>query len=154
MHAPRDAAKPYEKGIAVLKGLLEARVDTSILFAEEAAFTRAIELSGGVIRDLFRIVLESLSLKPEMGLTVADIENGVRDIVSSYERMLQGKAYVPGLHEIAACSCFPVGFDEDSRNTLLHSMVVLEYNGETWYDVHPLARRTRAYANARPVPPA
>lgn len=154
VHAPRDAAKPYEKGIAVLKGLLEARVDTSILFAEEAAFTRAIELSGGVIRDLFRIVLESLSLKPEMGLTVADIENGVRDTVSSYERMLQGKAYVPGLHEIAACSCFPVGFDEDSRNTLLHSMVVLEYNGETWYDVHPLARRTRAYANARPVPPA
>ena len=50
--------------------------------------------------------------------------------------MLQGKSYLPGLHEIAACSCFPVGFDEAARNALLHSMVVLEYNGVTWYDVH------------------
>jgi hypothetical protein len=104
-----------------------------------------------VIRDLFRIVLESLSLKPEMGLAVADVENGVKDIVSSYERMLQGKGYLPQLHEIAACSCFPVGFEEADRNALLHSMVVLEYNGETWYDVHPLARRTRAYGSGRPA---
>ncbi len=144
----------HADGVAVLKALLAARVDTSILFADDAAFTRAIELSGGVIRDLFRIVLESLSLKPAMGLTVADIEDGVKDIVSSYERMLQGKSYLPGLHEIAACSCFPVGFDEAARNALLHSMVVLEYNGVTWYDVHPLARRTRAYQTARPPAPA
>lgn len=153
VHAPRAADAPYAQGIAVLKQLLSARVDTAILFADDAAFTRAIELSGGVIRDLFRIVLESLSRKPAMALTVADIEDGVKDIVSSYERMLQGKAYLPGLHEIATCSCFPVGFDEAARNALLHSMVVLEYNGETWYDVHPLARRTRAYQNALPTTP-
>ncbi|MBA3548017.1 MAG: hypothetical protein H0T76_16155 [Nannocystis sp.] len=151
VHEPGAPAKPHNRGIEVLKSLLSVRVDTSILFADDAAFTRAIELSGGVIRDLFRIVLESLSLKPAMGLTVADIEDGVKDIVSSYERMLQGKNYLPGLHEIAACSCFPVGFDEAARNALLHSMVVLEYNGVTWYDVHPLARRTRAYASARPA---
>lgn len=152
VHRPRQPRSPHERGTTVLKDLLKARVDTSILFAEDAAFTRAIELSGGVIRDLFRIVLESLSLKPSMGLTVADVENGVKDIVSSYERMLQGKEYLPALHTIAACSCFPVGFPEDARNALLHSMVVLEYNGETWYDVHPLARRTRAYASAAPAP--
>jgi len=144
----------HVEGVKVLKALLAARVDTAILFADDAAFTRAIELSGGVIRDLFRIVLESLSLKPAMGLTVADVEDGVKDIVSSYERMLQGKGYLPGLHEIAACSCFPVGFDEAARNALLHSMVVLEYNGVTWYDVHPLARKTRAYKNACPPEPA
>ncbi|MDO9019985.1 MAG: hypothetical protein Q8S73_34325 [Deltaproteobacteria bacterium] len=152
VHVPREPKKPHEKGIAVLKALLATRVDTTLLFADEAAFTRAIELSGGVIRDLFRIVLESLSLKPAMGLTAADVENGVKDIVSSYERMLQGKSYLPQLHEIAACSCFPVGFDEASRNALLHSMVVLEYNGETWYDVHPLARKTRAYGSGRTAP--
>jgi len=154
VHLPREPSKPYEKGVAVLKALLAARVDTAILFADDAALTLAIELSGGVIRDLFRIVLESLSLKPAMHLTVADVENGVLDIVRSYERMLQGKAYLPGLHEIAACSCFPVGFNEAARNALLHSMVVLEYNGEIWYDVHPLARRTRAYRSARPDTPA
>lgn len=151
VHQPRQPNAPHERGIAVLKELLKARVDSTILFAEDAAFTRAIELSGGVIRDLFRIVLESLSLKPTMELTVADVENGVKDIVSSYERMLQGKEYLPSLHAIAACSCFPVGFAEDARNALLHSMVVLEYNGETWYDVHPLARRTRAYVSAKPA---
>ncbi|MDC0671129.1 hypothetical protein [Nannocystis radixulma] len=151
VHQARAPKKPHERGIAVLKSLLSKRVDTAILFADDAAFARAIELSGGVIRDLFRIVLESLSLKPAMGLTVADVEAGVRDIVSSYERMLQGKPYLPGLHEIAACSCFPVGFDAAARNALLHSMVVLEYNGETWYDVHPLARRTRAYLSAVPA---
>ncbi|MBK6528328.1 MAG: ATP-binding protein [Deltaproteobacteria bacterium] len=151
VHMPREPRKPHARGIAVLKTLLATRVDTALLFVDDAALTRAIELSGGVIRDLFRIVLESLSLKPEMGLAVADVENGVKDIVSSYERMLQGKGYLPQLHEIAACSCFPVGFEEADRNALLHSMVVLEYNGETWYDVHPLARRTRAYGSGRPA---
>lgn len=152
VHQVREPRKPHARGIAVLKELLAKRVDTALLFADDDAFTRAVELSGGVIRDLFRIVLESLSLKPAMGLTAADVEDGVRDIVSSYERMLQGKDYLPQLHEVAKCSCFPVGFDESSRNALLHSMVVLEYNGETWYDVHPLARRTRAYGSG--LPPA
>jgi hypothetical protein len=151
VHHPREPDRPHEAGIEVLKKLLGVRVDTSVLFADDATLTRAIQLSGGVIRDLFRIVLESVSRKPTMALTVEDVEQGVKDIVSSYERMLQAKDYLPSLHALAATSSFPVGFPDAAKNALLHSMVVLEYNGETWYDVHPLARRTRAYLNAKPV---
>jgi len=143
----------HKEGCAVLQELLRRRVDTSVLFANDTAFIRAITLSGGVLRDLFRIVLEGLSRKPTMGLTVAEVEESVQDMVSSYERMLQGKAYLPQLHALVADGCFPVGFDDAARNTLLHSLVVLEYNGTTWYDVHPLAQRTRAYLNARPPEP-
>lgn len=153
VHHLEQPDTPHDRGCAVLKELLQRRVDTDKLFADEAALAHAIALSGGVLRDLFRIVLEGLSRKPSMGLTVNDLDDSVRDMVSSFERMLQGKAYLPQLHTIAACGCFPVGFDDDARNTLLHSMVVLEYNGTTWYDVHPLARRTRAYLTARPPAP-
>jgi hypothetical protein len=154
VHRPRQPSVDHDEGLAVLKELLGRRVDPGVLFDDEAALTRAVQLSGGVLRDLLRIVLESVSRKPAMKLTVADVESGVRDIVSSYERMLQGKDYLPGLHAIAACGCFPVGFPDEARNRLLHSLVVLEYNGETWYDVHPLARRTRAYTSAIEQPGA
>lgn len=151
VHREQKPEEPHAEGIAILKKLLRARVDTDVLFADDDAFEHAVKESGGVIRDLFRIVTESLSRKPAMGLTYDDVEAGLRDIISSYERMLQGKAYLPGLHAIAKDSSFPVDFPEEARNTLLHSMVVLEYNGRTWYDVHPLARRTRSYVNAKPA---
>lgn len=153
VHLPRNQDAPHEAGVDILKDLLRARVDVTELFADDDAFTHAVRQSGGVIRDLFRIVIESLSRKPAMKLTREDVENGIKDIVSSYERMLQGKAYLPQLHAIARDSSFPVDFPEEARNTLLHSMVVLEYNGETWYDVHPLARRTRAFKSAAPAGP-
>ena len=39
-------------------------------------------------------------------------------------------------------------FDDERKQWLLYHLVVLEYNGETWYDVHPFARRTRAFRDA------
>ncbi len=152
VHHQGKPDEPHLNGLNCLRKLLAQRVDLDVLFADEKAIFHAISLSGGVIRDLFSILLGAVSFKPELKLTLGDIDGSVRSQVSSYERMLGGKSYLPSLHHVASTGGFPVGFPDEDKRQLLYNLVVLEYNGVTWYDVHPLARRTQAFKHAAPPP--
>jgi energy-coupling factor transporter ATP-binding protein EcfA2 len=152
----RGSDKPHEPGMAALTRLLRRRIDTSVVFADEDALRYAIEQSGGSLRDLFRIVTTGALDKRELKLTRADVDDVVKELGSHLERLLQGRPYLRELHHVAKTGSFPEKFDDATKQWLLYQLVVLEYNGDTWYDVHPFARRTRAFrdaAAATPQPP-
>ncbi len=142
---------PEEAGIAALRALLARRIDLSVVFANEEAVRHAIVQSGGSIRDLFRIVTTGVLNKRDLGLAREDVDVVVKEFVSGMERLLQGRGILRDLHHIVKTGSFPEKFDDDMKQWLLYQLVVLEYNGETWYDVHPFARRTRAFRDADPA---
>jgi hypothetical protein len=148
----RGTDESDEAGIDALRRLLARRVETRLVFEDEDALRHAIVQSGGCMRDLFRIVTTGALNKPALKLTRADVDNVVREFGSSLERLLQGRRFLRELHHVVKTGSFPADFDDDMRQWLLYELVVLEYNGDTWYDVHPFARRTRAFQDAGKVP--
>ncbi|WP_438033160.1 hypothetical protein [Sorangium sp. So ce204] len=143
---------PDEAGVAALRRMLARRIDCSVVFADDDALRHAIVQSGGCLRDLLRIVTQGALMKPELRLTHAEIDGVMKEFVGNMERLLQGRAYLAELHHIVNTGSFPGAFDDEARQWLLYELVVLEYNGETWYDVHPFARRTHAFRQARSAP--
>ena len=101
------------------------------------------------MRDLLRLVGEM----PTVGaipFSSATVDAVIADYINEYERILQGKPYLPLLHTIEHTGAFPGDTDPAWKQQLLLGLIVLEYDTGTWYDVHPLAKRTRAYRAATP----
>lgn len=143
---------PNAAGVDALRRLLARRIDLMAVFADDEAISHAIVQSGGCLRDLLRIVTQGALMKPALRLTRADIDNVVKEFVGNMERLLQGRPFLAELHHIVKTGSFPGAFNDDVRQWLLYELVVLEYNGDTWYDVHPFARRTHAFTQAGKVP--
>lgn len=135
------------QGIATLRRLLARRVRLDQVFVDEGPILGVIRESGGCVRDLLRLVGEM----PTVGaipFSSATVEAVIADYVNEYERILQGKPYLPLLHTIERTGAFPGDTDPAWKQQLLLGLIVLEYDTGTWYDVHPLAKRTRAYRAA------
>jgi energy-coupling factor transporter ATP-binding protein EcfA2 len=132
------------KGIAALRKLLDRRIKLDQVFANEAAIEALIRESGGCVRDLLRLMGE-LPTVGAMPFSVESVESVIADYVNEYERILQGKPYLPLLHMIERTGAFPEDTKEEWKQQLLLGLIVLEYDTGTWYDVHPLAKHTRAY---------
>ncbi len=146
----RGTNRSNTAGIAAISRLLGRRVDLGATFANEEARIFAIEESGGCLRDLFRLVAEAALNKRALKLTAPDIEVIAKENASTVERLVQGRAFLRDLHHIVKTGSFPEGFDDEMKQWLLYNLVVIEYNGETWFDVHPFVKRTRAFREAAP----
>lgn len=137
-------------GFAALRKFLECRLDLDSIFAGRDVVDAAIRESGGCVRDLLRIVSSAVVERGSVPISAADIEHAVERQVADLERVLQGRSVLPHLHTIEKTGSIPGQVSAADRKWLLLNLVVVEYNGETWYDVHPLARRTRAYRESAP----
>jgi hypothetical protein len=141
----RGTDRPNEAGIEALSRLLGRRVDLAETFADDEARRYAIQESGGCLRDLFRLVIEASQKKRALKLSRTDIEVIVNENIGYTETMLQGQGFLRELHHIVKTGSFPEYFDDETKQWLLNNLVVIEYDGHTWYDVHPFAKRTRAF---------
>lgn len=144
-----DVRGDDQAGILALRRLLARRVRIDKVFAGEAVADAVIRESGGCVRDLLRLVGEM----PTVGtipFSTATVESAIADYVNEYERILQGKPYLPLLHTIERTGTFPGDTNDAWKKQLLLGLIVLEYDTGTWYDVHPLAKRTRAFRAAAP----
>jgi hypothetical protein len=150
LRARQDTSARDGAGFAALRNFLGRRLEMSMIFADDAAVDTAIRASGGCLRDLLRLVASAVVERGEVPINTADVEVAIRIVVSDLERVLQGKTFLPHLHVIARTSSIPPAISPTDRKWLLMNLIVLEYNGETWYDVHPLAKLTRAFRESEP----
>lgn len=148
---PRQAMTDDPVGFAALRRFLACRLDLQAIFAGDDAVDAAIRASGGCVRDLLRIVSSAVVARGRAPVSADDVALAVRRLVSDVERVLQGHPVLPQLHAITRTGSIPAAISRVDRKWLLLNLIVLEYNGETWYDVHPLARMTRAYRESAPV---
>lgn len=140
---------PSDSGVQALKRLLARRVDLQTVFANELAIERLIVETGGSLRDLLRVLSQAVLLKPTMQLSVADIDVVLADEAVSSAPMIEGSANFDLFFELSRTGRFPENTSEDLQQRLLSELVVLEYNGDGWFDVNPAVERSRPYRDAQ-----
>ncbi len=134
---------PDEPGVAALLRLIRKRVSDEF-FADEAVLRELIALSGGCIRDVMRLLGE-LPIVADPPFTVEAVREAATEFRNNYTRLLQGKPYVQHLPFIAARGAIPPELDTKWQREVLLGQIVLEYNSDVWFDVHPLVRETPTY---------
>jgi hypothetical protein len=131
------------KGIEALTRLLGKRVSLQ-LFANPEAVDEVMRLSGGCVRDLLRIMGE-LPIVAEAPFNLAAVDLAASEFRNDYTRLLQGKPYVKYLPQIAETGTISDVMEPEWQREILLGQVVLEYNSDVWFDVHPLVKATPTY---------
>jgi hypothetical protein len=146
---PQDPTRGDDRdGLAAMMRLLARRVDLT-LFASAEVVEHVARLSGGCVRDLLRIVGElPIAGDGRAPFTMAMVDTVASEFRNDYARLLQGKPYVARLPSIARTGEIPDDLELAWRREILLGLVVLEYDTDTWFDVHPLVTRTRSYVRA------
>ena len=120
--------------LRVIRELLDRRADLSTVFENvDVCVTEIARASGGLLRDVFQIARRACELEHDTKLTVPTIQKAVFKLAS--ERLSLTKTdHWPRLREIHRTKL--LSNDEMDAHLLLHSLV-LNYNGRSWWDVHP-----------------
>jgi len=149
--SPDELERPRaddDAGIDLLVECLARRIDLDRFFDNRETARYLVKLSGGCVRDVMRFAGALPVVNDQMPYDVQAVDRAVADFASDYERLLGGKAYVPLLPAIAGTGQFTDAFTLDAKREILLGLVALEYDTATWFDVHPLVKRTRAYRAA------
>lgn len=136
-------------GTVALKKVIEKRIGSSLF--EEKVLEKAIAMSGGCLRDLFRIVRDAADSAIEKGhpkITIDDCDTALRSLKKSFKNLIAEKridrevlvstqTYLDVLVSLFKSS------DKQLLNTeadldLRHNLCILGYDGDGWYDVHPI----------------
>jgi len=141
LHAPRVRRKdqPFTHfdgpGFELLQEVLAKRIDLSLLLPDPAARSRLIGATGGALRELLRYAQEASLLSDTAPMTLDHVERVVRKARAALRDLINANGWHEPLATILKTKQLtphPACLD------LLHHRLVLKYNGETWYDVHPL----------------
>lgn len=138
----------YAPGINSIKKILHKRIDKKLL--NENLMTRFILLSGGCLRDLFRMIKLAASNaidREEEKIEEDDFDYGLNKLKSDYyntisynkELDLTAEHY----YEILEKCCKSEDkkpMDVKGMMDLKHNMCILGYNGDVWFDVHPVVK--------------
>jgi hypothetical protein len=151
--------KAFSEGIGALVALLSARIDLDAIFGSKAVVRKLVQMSGGSVRDLMRLVDSAQMIARADEKEVIDMDAANRAIAKLrliFEQLLVPSAsYFPRLARIhqrkndgsqALEDPEAIPKDRDFLSQLLFNGSVLEYNGgESWYDVHPIVQQIRAF---------
>jgi hypothetical protein len=139
LHPPMQPENHHEQGYKTLREFVHTRMDSKLI--EPAALEEAVTYSGGVFRELARIMRTAIGRarrRKAEKLEVADIEWAAVEIRNEYRRILD-KEDIKLLKKVAANN--KLEFSEPLR-PLLQLLALLEYRDEeNWCDVHPVLRK-------------
>ena len=128
--------KRVSEGYLLLRNFVHARMEKNLI--SEDALELAMKMSGGVFRELVRIMRDSIEyalLEEQKRVEIEDVEQAVTDIRNMYWRILT-QTHVDILDDIRAC--ITPRHDTEDVAVLLKMLAILEYNGSgRWFDVHP-----------------
>ncbi|MCS6774440.1 MAG: hypothetical protein RMM31_07045 [Anaerolineae bacterium] len=140
---------PDQEGVALLREVLCRRMDVRALFADPNDLEALVLASGGVLRDLFQLVLFAADYTGE-GAQIG--RQAVQRAIARLSREYDGLIHEEDLEVLrrALHNAYLPGSARLSQ--LLQKQLVLSYvNGERWLAVHPAVReapRLRAYLSA------
>ncbi|MCX7112428.1 MAG: AAA family ATPase [Proteobacteria bacterium] len=117
-----------------LHEVVARRVDIEKVFASPELVDRLIEMSGGAVRDLMRLVRLACQNTDET-ITAADVDRAIRALIREYDRLVK-EDYIPLLKKVNESKRVDGSFAD-----LLGLRVIHEYqNGDRWADLHPAVR--------------
>ncbi len=128
--------KTDASGIAKLTELVERRVDIEQVFDEPKLLERLVCTSGGVVRDLMRLVRLATDTDEDT-ITAADVDYALKTLRNEYDRLIHSDD-ISVFRRIRQDKRIQGGDEEAGR--LLNLRLVLEYqNGTRSADLHPAA---------------
>ncbi|MGO9257307.1 MAG: hypothetical protein ACLQU1_13520 [Bryobacteraceae bacterium] len=104
------------------------------LFADSALVDELIKASGGCWRDLLRLLHDAL-LRADTQIGPAEVKAAIQQVGQTYQRLLRS---VEDLQILAQAHLKHTILSDKETCYLLQHLCLLSYNGEGWYDVHPL----------------
>lgn len=136
--------KEYKPGIDCLIKILERRLDLSLFEGE--CYRHAVKYSGGAIRELFRIVKRAAIIETSDKVTPASMQKSINHYKNDFSSKINERddevkikfdEYLEVLFDI---------YDGNKTNPhkplalldLLRMRAVMKFNGEGFYDTHPL----------------
>ena len=117
-----------------IRAAVYRRVPQDLFAGGDVVIEELIRASGGCWRDLLRLLQASL-LKADARIGPDDVKAAVQQVAQTYQRLLRSNEDLSILAEVHVKH--RVLSDERTRY-LLHHLCLLSYNGEGWYDIHPL----------------
>ncbi len=128
------------EGYATMRKFVEKRMSLNLIEdgAEEGALNYAISISGGVFREIARIMSMAADNAVARGgerIEKKDVEEAGSEIRNEFRRMLRTEDYgiLNTIHETRNLRGL------ETCDELLHNLSIMEYqNNENWCDVHPV----------------
>lgn len=151
---PHGTFDPRSPGRALLVKALDRRLDVSKLIPDAEALDRLVSLSGGSLRDLLRLVREAVLIAPG---SVLDLDT-INRAAARFRRDLRDVVNASGFASILGRIMDAHQINDDPKCLdVLYQQLALRYNGEGWYDVHPLVAELpevrKVYESLRPAQP-
>jgi len=150
-----EIKRKMEIGQECLKHILQKRIDESVVLITDNALNLAIEKSGGVLRDLFYTVREAsifAQIRNDTKINEEDTNNALNKLRREYENRI---GEFPGCDgkviKVKDILSYIIQFKDGPIEStqleqteifkhLLQNLCILEYNGERWFNLHPLIR--------------
>lgn len=126
-----------------IRELLDRRVALDRVFADVDSSVRLIaRASGGRLRDILRIARRACEESKAAQVSTAHIERAIRYLATHDARAVR---HFDRLAEIGRSKQV---MNRPEDHDLLHHSAVLNYDGEPWWDVHPLLREDERFREA------
>jgi len=139
LHPPMKPEVHHEEGYQTLKKFVHMRMIPDLI--EDSALEQAVTYSGGVFRELARIIRTAIGRarrRKADRIDGADIEWAATEIRNEYRRILD-KEDIKLLKRVGENNHLEYN---DRMRPLLQLLALLEYrDGENWCDIHPVLRK-------------
>ena len=139
LHPPMNPNVHNKEGYDALRKFVHLRMSTGLI--EDSALEQAITFSGGVFRELARIMRTAIGharRRNAAQIDCTDIDWAATEIRNEYRRILD-KEDIKLLKKVAENNHLEYS---DRLRPLMQLLALLEYrNGENWCDVHPVLRK-------------
>lgn len=138
LNDPSSNKKYTSTGYAVMKEFISARMSAQLI--EPGAMIRAITFSGGVFRELVRVMRTAIGKSRKVGggqITEAEVLWAVNEIRNDFRRILE-EADLTLLRKV---DLDPLVQYHERVNSLMQLSALMEYkNGKNWFGVHPIVK--------------
>lgn len=132
-------------GRALMAQALRQRMDLDTLIPHPATLDRLIAATGGAIRDLLDLVSQSAFLSEQPFIDVVAADKAVTRRRQRLRDLARASGFMIPLKRLHAEK--QIFSDEgDACLRLLYYRLAFKYNGDGWYDVHPLIAELPEFA--------
>jgi len=146
----RKRDEPYDRasgiGSELLLKALGLRVDLDRVFPGDDVRNRLLVASGGGIRGLIKIALESVLEAEGDIVTLPDVERAAKRLKGDMRMKINANGWAPVLVSIADTKQIS---ENEASMKLLFLHLAFQYNGDTWHDIHPLVAELPEFTRAR-----
>jgi len=142
-HMPTISLRSKDQGYWGFSGngrekLIEAlgkRIDIDRLIPDSEARSLLVAASGGGIREFFRLAQTCTLDAAGDSITSDDVQGTLKRQRSEFRNRIDANNWWPALRAIADSKRMT---SDAARQEVVFQRLAFQYNGEIWYDVHPL----------------